>query len=97
MCAFVGFRPRKCLGAVWADIGLLYATLMRAHMVAHSVLPLKSLLAHGAREGLLIRVGEPVAIQVVYVPEGLPTCLARMIFTHHVCIWGGVDWPLSEE
>lgn len=81
---------------MWAHIGLLDATLMRAHVVAHSVFPLKALLAHGAGERLLIRVREPVPIQVIHVPEGLPASLARMVLTHHIRIWGWVHRPLYD-
>lgn len=92
----LSFRPRKGLGAVWAHVGLLDATLVWAHVVAHSVFPLKALLAHRTGEGLLIRVREPVPIQVVDVPEGLPTSLTCMVLTHHVSIWGWVHWPLLD-
>lgn len=48
-------------------------------MVGHAVLPFEALLADGALEGFLIRVGELVAVQVVDVAEGLATHLAAMV------------------
>lgn len=45
-----------------AHIWFLHTALVRAHMVAHAVLPLEPLLADGAGEGFLIRVGETVSV-----------------------------------
>lgn len=56
-------------------------------MVAHAVLPLKALLADGTGIWFLIRVGQPVAIQVVHIPERLPTCLACMILPNWIRNW----------
>lgn len=53
---------------------------MRANVVGHSVLPFKALLADGALERLLIRMGQLVAIQVVDVTKGLATHLTTMVF-----------------
>lgn len=52
---------------------------MRADVVGHSVLPLKTLLADGALERLLVRMGQLVAVQVVDVAEGLAAHLASMV------------------
>lgn len=46
--------PGKGLGTLGADVGLFHATLVGAHMVAHAVFPLESLLADGAGERLLV-------------------------------------------
>lgn len=64
--------------------------------MAHSVFPLKALLAHGTGKGLLVRVREPVPVQVVDVSEGLPTGLTRVILAHHVSIWSWVHCPLLD-
>lgn len=53
-------------------------------MVAHAVFPLEALLADGAVVGLFVRVGKPVAVQVVHVSEGLPTGLTCMVLPHLV-------------
>lgn len=49
-------------------------------MVGHPVLPFKALLADGALEGLLVRMGQLVAVQVVDVAEGLATHLTTVVF-----------------
>ena len=67
-----------------ADVGFLHAALVGAHVVAHPVFPLEALLADGAGVGLLVRVGQPVAVEVVDVPEGLPAGLAGVILPHLV-------------
>ena len=74
--------PGEGLGAVGADVGLLHAPLVRADVVGHAVLPLEALLADGAGVRLLVRVGEPVAVQVVHVSEGLPARLTRVVLPH---------------
>lgn len=55
---------------------------MRANMVGHPVLPFEALLADGALERLLIRMGQLVAVQVVHVTKGLSAHLAAMVFLH---------------
>lgn len=82
--------PRKGLGAVRADVRLLHAALVRAHMVAHPVFPLEALLADWAGVRLLIRVGQPVAVEVVDVPEGLSTGLAGVVLPHLIGAGNGI-------
>lgn len=76
--------PGEGLGAVWADVGLLHTALVRAHVVAHAVLPLEALLADGAGVRLLVRVRQPVPVQVVHVPESFATGLAGVVLPHLV-------------
>lgn len=52
---------------------------MRADVVGHAVLPLKALLADGALKGLLVRMGQLVAVQVVDVAKGLAAHLASVV------------------
>lgn len=87
--------PGEGLATVGADVGLLHAALMGAHVVAHAVLPLEALLADGAGEGLLVRVGQAVAVEVVDVPKGLAARLARVVLPHRVGV--GVGGPLCVE
>lgn len=87
--------PGEGLATVGADVGLLHTALMRAHVVAHAVLPLEALLADRAGEGLLVRVGKAVAVEVVDVSEGLAARFARMVLPHWVGV--GVGGPLCEE
>lgn len=77
------------------DVGFLHAALVRAHVVTHAVLPLEALLADGTGVRLLVRVGQPVAVQVVHVSEGLPAGLAGVVLPHLVgaregegALWG---------
>lgn len=90
--AVMGAAPGEGLATVGADVGLLDAALMGAHVVAHAVLPLEALLADGTGEGLLVRVGQAVAVEVVDVPEGLAARLARVVLPHRVGV--GVGGPL---
>lgn len=78
-----------------ADVGFLHAALVRAHVVAHAVLPLEALLADGAGERLLVRVGQAVAVEVVNVSEGLATRLAGVVFPHRDGV--GIGGPLREK
>ena len=64
-------------------------------MVAHAVLPLEALLADGAGERLLVRVGQAVAVEVVDVTEGLPARLAGVVLPHRVRV--GIRGPLREN
>lgn len=84
--------PGKGLATVGADVGLLHTALVRAHVVAHAVLPLEALLADGTGEGLLVRVGQAVAVEVVDVPEGLATRFTRMVLSDRVGV--GIGRPL---
>lgn len=52
---------------------------MRANVVGHAVLPLKALLADGALERLLVRVGQLVAVQVVDIAKGLAAHLTPVV------------------
>lgn len=76
--------PGERLAAVGAHIGLFHSTLVRAHMVAHAVLPLEALLADGTGERLLVRVGQAVAVKVVNVAERFAACLAGVVLPHRV-------------
>lgn len=78
-----------------ADVGLLHAALMGAHVVAHAVLPLEALLADGTGERLLVRVGQTVAVEMVHVPEGLPARLTGVVLLHGVGV--GVCGPLRQN
>ena len=48
-------------------------------MVSHPVLPLEALVTNRTLEGLFVRVGELVPIEVVHISEGLPTHLTSMV------------------
>lgn len=87
--------PGEGLATVGADVGLLHAALMGAHVVAHAILPFEALLADGAGEGLLIRVGQAVAVEVVDIPEGLAARLARVVLPHRVGV--GIGGPLCVQ
>lgn len=76
--------PGESFSAVGADVGFFHAALMGPHVVAHAVLPLEALLADGTREGLLIRMGQTVAVQVVNVSEGLPARLTGVVLLYRV-------------
>lgn len=52
---------------------------MRPHMVSHPVLPLEALVTNGTLEGLFVRMGELVPVEVVHIPEGLPAHLAGVV------------------
>lgn len=86
--------PGESLAAVGADVGFFHPTLVGADVVAHAVLPLEALLADGTGEGLLVRVGQAVTVQVVNVTEGLPTRLTGMVLPHRVRI--GICRPLRQ-
>ena len=87
--------PGESLATVRADVGFFHTALVRAHMVAHAVLPLEALLADGTGERFLVRVGQAVAVEVVDVSEGLPTCLAGVVLPHG--IWVGICGPLRQK
>lgn len=64
-------------------------------MVAHAVLPLEALLADGAGVRLLVRVRQPVTVEVVDVSEGLSAGLAGVVLPHLVGVGVGVGvWIL---
>lgn len=86
----VGASPGECLGTVWTHVRFLHAALVRAHVVAHAIFPLKALLADGAGVGFLVGVREPVAVEVVDVSEGFATCLAGVVLPHLGGVGGGV-------
>lgn len=88
-----GRLPGESLAAVRADVGFLHAPLVGAHVVAHAVLPLEALLADGAGEGLLVRVGQAVAVEVVDVAESLAARLAGVVLPHRVRV--GIRRPLK--
>lgn len=67
-----------------AHIGFLHSTLVGFDVMAHAILPLETLLADRAGEWLLVRVGQPMSVQVVHIPEGFTTGLACMVFPHGV-------------
>lgn len=52
---------------------------MRPHMVSHPVLPLEALITNRTLKGLLVRMGKLVPIEVVHIPEGLPTHLTGVV------------------
>lgn len=76
--------PGESLATVGADVGFFHTTLVGAHMVAHAVLPLEALLADGTGERLLVRVGQPVAVEMVNIAESLTACLAGVVLPHRV-------------
>lgn len=87
--------PGESFAAVRADVGFLYAALVGAHVVTHAVLSLEALLANGTGERLLVRVGQAVAVEMVHVPEGLPTRLAGVVLLHGDWVW--VSRPLRRN
>lgn len=80
-----------------ADVGLLHATLVGAHVVTHAVLPLEALLTDGAGVGLLVRVGQAVPVQVVHVPEGLPAGFAGVVLAYRVRVRGSLRHREASE
>lgn len=62
------------------NVGLVDPPVVRADVVGHAVLPFEALLADGALEGLLVRMGQLVAVQVVDVSKGLAAHLAPVVF-----------------
>lgn len=46
--------PREAFPTNGADIRLVHAAVVRAHVVGHAVLPLEALVTDGAFEGLLV-------------------------------------------
>lgn len=48
-------------------------------MVSHPVLPLEALITNRTLKGLFVRMGELVPIEVVHIPEGLPTHLTGVV------------------
>lgn len=48
-------------------------------MVSHPVLPLEALITNRTLEGLFVRMGELVPIEVVHISKGLPTHLTGMV------------------
>lgn len=83
-CVATASVPRESLGTVRTNVGFLHAALVRAHVITHAVFPLEALLADGAGVGLLVRVRQAVAVEVVHVSEGFSTGLARVVLPHLV-------------
>lgn len=48
-------------------------------MVRHPVLPLEALITNRTLKRLFVRMGELVPIEVVHIPESLPTHLTSMV------------------
>lgn len=48
-------------------------------MVSHPVLPLEALITNRTLKGLFVRMGKLVPIEVVHIPEGLPTHLTGVV------------------
>lgn len=72
-------RPGEAFPTNTAGVGFGDASFVRPHVVSHPVLPLEALVTNGTLEGLFIRVGELVPVEVVHVAEGLPTHLAGVV------------------
>lgn len=71
-------------------VWFLHSALVGSDVVTHPILPLKTLLANGTRVRLLVRVGQPVPIQMVHVPESLPACLTSMVLPYRVRVGAGI-------
>lgn len=72
-------RPREAFPTNTASIGFGDASFMRPHMVSHPVLSLEALITNMTLEGLFVRMGKLVPIEVVHISEGLPTHLTSMV------------------
>lgn len=48
-------------------------------MVSHPVLPLEALITNRTLKGLFVRMGKLVPIEMVHIPEGLPTHLTGVV------------------
>lgn len=72
------------------DVRFLHAALVRAHVIAHPVFPLETLLADGAGVRLLVGVGQAVTVEVVDVSEGLSAGLAGVVLPHLVGVGTGI-------
>lgn len=72
-------RPGEAFPTHTAGIGLGDAAFVRPHVVCHAVLSLEALIANRTLEGLFVRMGELVPVEVVHVSEGLPTHLTRVV------------------
>lgn len=71
--------PGKAFSTHRTYIGLVDTPIVRANMVGHAVLPFKALLADGTLKRLLVRMGQLVTIQVVYIAKGFAAHLASMV------------------
>lgn len=71
--------PREAFSTNTTGVRFRDATLVRPHMVGHAILSLEALIANRTFEGLFIRVGQLVPVEVVHVPEGLPAHLAGVV------------------
>lgn len=83
LCACV-LSPWETLGTMRTHVWFLHSSLVGSDMIAHPILPLKTLLADGTRVRLFIWVGQAVPIQMVDVPKSLPTCLTRVVLSYWV-------------
>lgn len=72
-------RPGEAFPTNTASIWFGDASLMRPHVVSHPVLPLEALVTNGTLKRLFVRMGKLVPIEVVHIPEGLPTHLTGMV------------------
>lgn len=74
--------PREALPTDRADVRLMNSTVVGADVVCHAILSLKPLMADGTLEGLLVRVRQLVAVEMVHVSKGLPTHVAPVVLLH---------------
>lgn len=82
-------RTRESLSTVAADVGLVHRAVVGTHVIRHPVLALEALLTHVAGVGLLVRVRQLVAVQVVDISEGFAAHLAGVVLAHLLGRWGG--------
>ncbi len=89
--------PREAFPTNGADIWLVHTAVVRAHMIGHAVLPLETLVTYVALEGLLVRVWELVAVEVVDVTEGLAAHLTAVVLLHRFGGFLGYGWLLLRQ
>lgn len=82
-------RTRESFSTVAANVGLVHRAIMGAHVIRHPVLALEALLTHVAGVGLLVRVRQLVAVQVVDISEGFAAHLAGVVLAHLLGRGGG--------
>lgn len=75
-------RTRESFSTVAADVGLVHRAVVGTHVIRHPVLALKALLTHVAGVGLLVRVRQLMAVQVVDISEGFAAHLAGVVLAH---------------
>lgn len=76
------FIPGETFPTHRTDVRLVNATVVRAYVVGHAVLPLEPLLADGTLKWLLIWVRQLVAIEVINISEGFTTHVTAMVLFH---------------